>query len=207
MEPWDGPASIAFTDGKQIGAVLDRNGLRPSRYYVTKDDLVIMASEAGVLDIPPGEHRAEGPAAARPHVPGGHRAGPHHRRRGDQAQIASERPVPRSGSTSTWSTSTICPRPPELPAAGPRELLQRQVAFGYTFEDQRIVIVADGARRRRGRGLDGQRHAAGGAVGKPRLLYDYFKQLFAQVTNPPIDCIREEIVTSAETRLARRATC
>ena len=69
MEPWDGPASIAFTDGKQIGAVLDRNGLRPSRYYVTKDDLVIMASEAGVLDIAAGERAAEGPLTAWPHVP------------------------------------------------------------------------------------------------------------------------------------------
>ena len=77
MEPWDGPASIAFTDGKQIGAILDRNGLRPSRYYVTKDGLVVMASEAGVLDIPPEEIRTEGPAAAGPHVPRGHRAGPH----------------------------------------------------------------------------------------------------------------------------------
>ena len=86
MEPWDGPASIAFTDGKLIGAVLDRNGLRPSRYYVTKDDLVIMASEVGVLDIRAGAHSAKGPSAAGPHVPGRHRARPHRRRRRDQEQ-------------------------------------------------------------------------------------------------------------------------
>ena len=79
MEPWDGPASIAFTDGKQIGAVLDRNGLRPSRYYVTKDDLVIMASEAGVLDIPPENVRAEGPLTAGPHVPRRYGARSHRR--------------------------------------------------------------------------------------------------------------------------------
>ena len=80
MEPWDGPASIAFTDGRKIGAVLDRNGLRPSRYYVTKDDLVVMASEAGVLDLPPEDVAAQGPAAAGAHVSGRHRAGPHRRR-------------------------------------------------------------------------------------------------------------------------------
>ena len=85
MEPWDGPASIAFTDGGSIGAVLDRNGLRPSRYYVTNDDLVFMASEVGVLDVAAGAGRCKGPASARPHVPDRHRAGPHYRRRGDQA--------------------------------------------------------------------------------------------------------------------------
>ncbi len=99
MEPWDGPASIAFTDGTQIGAVLDRNGLRPSRYYVTKDDLVIMASEVGVLDVPPEDVVPQGPAAAGPHVPGRHRAGPHRRRRGDQAR--DRRPSARTASGST----------------------------------------------------------------------------------------------------------
>ena len=85
MEPWDGPASMAFTDGTVIGAVLDRNGLRPSRYYVTKDDLVVMASEVGVLDIPPERRRDQGAAAPRPHLPGRHGAGPDHLGRGDQA--------------------------------------------------------------------------------------------------------------------------
>ena len=85
MEPWDGPASMAFTDGIRIGAVLDRNGLRPSRYYVTKDDLVVMASEVGVLDIAAGPRAGKGPPAAGPHVPGRHGAGPHRRGRRDQA--------------------------------------------------------------------------------------------------------------------------
>ena len=97
MEPWDGPASIAFTDGKKIGAVLDRNGLRPSRYYVTKDDLVIMASEVGVLDVPAGPDFAKGPPAAGPHVSGGHRRGPDRGRRGDQAQDRHRAALPRNG--------------------------------------------------------------------------------------------------------------
>ena len=100
MEPWDGPASIAFTDGKLIGAVLDRNGLRPSRYYVTKDDLVIMASEVGVLDIAAGTRAAKGPPAAGPHVPGRHGAGPHRRRRRDQARRSPPSSRIASGSTS-----------------------------------------------------------------------------------------------------------
>ena len=86
MEPWDGPASIAFTDGTVVGAVLDRNGLRPSRYYVTKDDLVIMASEVGVLDVPPERVLGKAPPPARADVSGGYRKGTHHQRRGNQAR-------------------------------------------------------------------------------------------------------------------------
>ena len=97
MEPWDGPASIAFTDGTMIGAVLDRNGLRPSRYYVTKDDLVIMASEVGVLDIRAREHRRQGAPAPGQDVPGRHGAGPHHRRRGDEATSSPRRSRTASG--------------------------------------------------------------------------------------------------------------
>ena len=93
MEPWDGPASIAFTDGRMIGAVLDRNGLRPSRYYVTKDDLVIMASEAGVLPIEPERIAVKGPSPARSHVPGGHGARPHCRGRRDQGWDRSRKSV------------------------------------------------------------------------------------------------------------------
>ena len=107
MEPWDGPASIAFTDGTVIGAVLDRNGLRPSRYYVTKDDLVVMASEVGVLDIPPDDVLVKG----RLH-PGriflvDTVEGPHRRRRGDQARARRRAAVPRVARRSIWSTSTI----------------------------------------------------------------------------------------------------
>ena len=101
MEPWDGPASIAFTDGTVIGAVLDRNGLRPSRYYVTKDDLVIMASEVGVLDIPPENIVHQGAAAPGPHLPRRHGAGPHRLRRGDQARARARRSRTQSG----WATT------------------------------------------------------------------------------------------------------
>ena len=95
MEPWDGPASIAFTDGTMIGAVLDRNGLRPSRYYVTKDDLVIMASEVGVLDIPPRGRPGQGAPAPGQDLPRRHGQGPHRRRRGDQARAGGAASVPR----------------------------------------------------------------------------------------------------------------
>ena len=200
MEPWDGPASIAFTDGKQIGAVLDRNGLRPSRYYVTKDGLVIMASEAGVLDIPPEQVLQKGPPAARPHVPGRHRAGPHHRGRGDQAQLANERPYRQ------WLNEHLVhldrlPAAPEVPAPDHDTLLQRQIAFGYTFEDERIMLAPMARDGVEAVGSMGNDTPLAVLSNKPRLLYDYFKQLFAQVTNPPIDCIREEIITASEARL------
>ena len=195
MEPWDGPASIAFTDGTVIGAVLDRNGLRPSRYYVTKDDLVIMASEVGVLDIPPRERPGQGAAAARAASSWSTR--PRAASSTTRRSSASWRPSIRtaSGSTRISSTSTICRRrAPSSPST--RRCFKRQQAFGYTQEDLRLLIGADGRQRRGAGRLDGHRHVAGGAVGRPRLLYDYFKQLFAQVTNPPLDAIREELVTS-----------
>ena len=110
MEPWDGPASIAFTDGTVIGAVLDRNGLRPSRYYVTKDDLVIMASEVGVLDIPPEDVLVKERLHPGPHLPRRHGEGPHRRRRRDQAGAGGAASVPRVARPATSSTSTTCRR-------------------------------------------------------------------------------------------------
>ena len=109
MEPWDGPASIAFTDGRRIGAVLDRNGLRPSRYLVTKDGLVVMASEAGVLDIPP-EQVEQGPPAAGPHVPRRYGRGPHRRRTRKSRKGWRRASRIASGSKRTWSSSRRCPR-------------------------------------------------------------------------------------------------
>ena len=147
MEPWDGPASIAFTDGIRIGAVLDRNGLRPSRYYVTKDDLVIMASEVGVLDVAAGARAAQGPAAAGPHVPGRSGAGPHHRRRRAQAAAS-----PASSPTAEWLRENLVTLEDLPEAPSPHEpdhetVLQRQQAFGYTTEDLKILLApmaADG---------------------------------------------------------------
>ena len=194
MEPWDGPASIAFTDGRAIGAVLDRNGLRPSRYYVTKDDLVIMASEVGVLDIAP-ERRAEGPPAAGPHVPGRHGAGPHHRRRGaEAARSPREQPYGEWLSENLIDARTSCPDAPRA-ARSPIARPSLRAAAGLRLHRRG---PEDPAR------ADGRRTATKpiGSMGndtplavlsdRPQLLYNYFKQLFAQVTNPPVDSIREE---------------
>ena len=202
MEPWDGPASIAFTDGKKIGAVLDRNGLRPSRYYVTKDDLVIMASEVGVLDVPPERVLQKGPAPAGTHVPGGHRGRAHRGGRGDQARRLPANSLTGNGSTNTcWIWPTVGRRRARPPEPSHHTVLQRQQAFGYTFEDLRIVMAPmarDGVEAVGSMGCDTPLAVLSS---KPQLLYNYFKQLFAQVTNPPIDCIREELVTSAETTI------
>jgi glutamate synthase (NADPH) large chain len=200
MEPWDGPASIAFTDGKQIGAVLDRNGLRPSRYYVTKDDLVIMASEAGVLEIPSENILRKG------------RLQPGRMFLVDTEQgrivedeeikqaIAGERPYRK------WLQEHLVhledlPAAPEVPLPDHLTLIQRQIAFGYTGEDERITLAPMARDGVEAMGSMGNDAALAVLSNKTRLLYDYFKQLFAQVTNPPIDCIREELITSAETRL------
>ncbi len=200
MEPWDGPASISFTDGTQIGAVLDRNGLRPGRYYVTKDDLVILASEAGVLDVPPEDVVRKG------------RLQPGKMFLVDTAQgrIVEDEEIKRTLAAARPYREWLdeyqihvddLPQPPELPQPDPDSLLQRQVAFGYTFEDQRIVLTPMARDGIEAVGSMGNDTPLAVLSARPRLLYDYFKQLFAQVTNPPIDCIREEIVTSAETRL------
>jgi glutamate synthase domain-containing protein 2/glutamate synthase domain-containing protein 1/glutamate synthase domain-containing protein 3 len=200
MEPWDGPASISFTDGTQIGAVLDRNGLRPGRYYVTKDDLVILASEAGVLDVPPADVVRKG------------RLQPGKMFLVDTAQgrIVEDEEIKHALATARpyreWLDEHLIhvddlPQPPEVPQPDPDTLLQRQVAFGYTFEDKRIVLQPMARDGVEAVGSMGNDTPLAVLSPRPRLLYDYFKQLFAQVTNPPIDCIREEIITSAETRL------
>jgi glutamate synthase (ferredoxin) len=200
MEPWDGPACIAFTDGTQIGAVLDRNGLRPSRYYVTKDGLVVMASEAGVLEINPSDivqkgrlqpgrmflvDTAEGRIIEDEEI---------------KSKFANERPYRH------WLTENLLkldnlPAAPEVPAPDHETLLQRQIAFGYTHEDEKLLIAPMARDGVEATGAMGNDAPLAVLSNKSRLLYDYFKQLFAQVTNPPIDCIREEIITSAETFL------
>ena len=200
MEPWDGPAAIAFTDGKQIGAILDRNGLRPSRYCVTKDDLVIMASETGVLDIAPENVVSKGRLQ-----PGRIFLVDTEQGRiiGDEEikqQFAAERPYRQWLNEHLVHLSDL-PDAPSVPQPDHETLLQRQIAFGYTHEDERILIAPMARDGVEAIGSMGNDAALAVLSNKPRLLYDYFKQLFAQVTNPPIDCIREEIITSAETRL------
>ncbi|MCS7047464.1 MAG: glutamate synthase-related protein, partial [Gemmataceae bacterium] len=202
MEPWDGPASIAFTDGIRIGAVLDRNGLRPSRYCVTKDGLVVMASEVGVLDIPPEEvlHKGrlqpgkmflvdleQGRIIADDEI---------------KMQIATEKPY------AEWlRDNLVCLE--DLPDVPPphepdhETVLQRQQAFGYTSEDLRLLMAPMAQDGTEAIGSMGNDAALAVLSDRPQLLYNYFKQLFAQVTNPPVDCIREECIMSMETTIGR----
>ena len=200
MEPWDGPAAVAFTDGTQIGAVLDRNGLRPCRYYVTKDDLVVMASEVGVLDIEPERvaHKGrlqpgriflvdtkEGRIIADEEI---------------KSSLAKEHPY------GAWLKDNLV-KLEDLPAGGEPAhpdhdtVTTRQFAFGYTQEDLNLIIAPMAKTAVEPIGSMGNDSPLAALSDKPKLLYNYFKQLFAQVTNPPIDSIREEIVTSTITTL------
>ena len=198
MEPWDGPASIAFTDGTVIGAVLDRNGLRPSRYYVTKDGLVVMASEVGVLDIPPESIEIK----ERLH-PGriflvDTKAG----RIVDDAELKQQYidmyPYADWLAKNQVSIDDL-PEPSHVHAPDHDTVLQRQQAFGYTHEDLRLLMQPMAASGAEAIGSMGTDAALAVLSERPRLLYDYFKQLFAQVTNPPLDGIREELVTQLST--------
>ncbi|MFO1541179.1 MAG: glutamate synthase central domain-containing protein, partial [Chloroflexota bacterium] len=200
MEPWDGPASIAFTDGTLIGATLDRNGLRPARYWVTADDRVVMASEAGVLRIPADRIVAKG------------RLQPGRMFLVDTAEqriipdeelkhrIATAQPY---GEWVSRHTVRLADLPAAPYAAGPdhETVLRRQETFGYTAEDVRVLIdpmAADGAEPVGSMGNDTPLAVLSD---RTQALSSYFKQLFAQVTNPPIDAIREEIVMSVETSI------
>ena len=197
MEPWDGPASIAFTDGKQIGAVLDRNGLRPSRYYVTRDGLVIMASEAGVLEVAPEDVVQKGRL----------QPGRMFLVDTEQGRIIDDEEIKRTVSAQQpyrqWLDQHLVylmdlSPATELPASDLETLLERQIAFGYTFEDQRLLLAPMARNGVEALGSMGNDAPLAALSDRPRLLYDYFKQLFAQVTNPPIDCIREELITASE---------
>jgi glutamate synthase domain-containing protein 2/glutamate synthase domain-containing protein 3 len=193
MEPWDGPASIAFTDGTVIGAVLDRNGLRPSRYYVTKNDLVIMASEVGVLDIPAEEVLVK----ERLHPGRIFLVDTSKGRIVDDQEI--KRELAAQHPYGDWLKANLIDID-DLPPARAEQpehesVLQRQQAFGYTQEDLRILISPMALNGEEPVGSMGTDTSLAVLSQRPRLLFDYFKQLFAQVTNPPLDAIREELVT------------
>ncbi len=201
MEPWDGPASILFSDGVTVGALLDRNGLRPSRYYVTKDDRVILASEVGVLDIPPEDVVLKGRLQ-----PGKMLLVDTARQRlllDDEIkeEIAAAQPYRRwlneqmvSLSELPPATDAVSAEQTNLSALQHANLLQLQQAFGYTFEDLNTILGPMGRDAVEPVGSMGNDTPLAVLSQKPQLLYNYFHQLFAQVTNPPIDALREEIV-------------
>ena len=195
MEPWDGPAAIAFTNGKQIGATLDRNGLRPARYFVTRDDRIIMASEMGVLPIPekdivtkwrlqPGKMLLVDLEQGRL-IPDEEL----------KATLAKSHPYKQ------WleNTQIVLEDMPIAVAAAPISnlpLLDRQQTFGYTQEDLKLLMTPMAAQGEEAVGSMGTDTPISALSDKSKLLFTYFKQNFAQVTNPPIDPIREEIVMS-----------
>ena len=202
MEPWDGPAAMAFTDGRQIGATLDRNGLRPARYIVTDDDYVIMASEVGVLDIP--ERKVIRKWRLQP--------GKMLLVDTEQGRIIDDDELKRTLATAkpyrAWlDRSRVAlhalpePAPPQ-PSTVP--LLDRQQAFGYSQEDLKIILAPMAQNGEEAVGSMGNDAALPVLSNRPNVLYNYFKQLFAQVTNPPIDPIREELVMSLVTFIGPR---
>ena len=203
-EPWDGPAAISFTDGVVIGAVLDRNGLRPSRYYITKDDLVVMSSEVGVLDIPADQVVAKGRLAP----------GRMFLVDTQQQRIITDEELKeglaRAQPYRQWlNENTVhldqLPDPPYVHTTNPSTVLLRQRAFGYTNEDLRLLLQPMAAEGHEAVGSMGTDTPLAVLSSRPQLLYNYFKQLFAQVTNPPVDGIREELIMSSKTTIGPEA--
>lgn len=196
MEPWDGPASVCFTDGTVIGAVLDRNGLRPSRIWVTEDGLVVMASEAGVLPLDPSTvvkkmrlqpgrmflvDTAQGRIVSDEEI---------------KAQLAAEQPYQE------WVEAGLFPLD-ELPPGDyvrmpHHRVVLRQQIFGYTYEELNLLVAPMARTGAEALGSMGTDTPVAILSARPRMLFDYFQQLFAQVTNPPLDAIREEVVTSLQ---------
>ncbi|MGC8552858.1 MAG: glutamate synthase large subunit [Phycisphaerae bacterium] len=197
MEPWDGPASVAFTDGHYIGAVLDRNGLRPSRYYVTRDDLVIMASEVGVLDIPPQDVVSKGRLQPGRMFLVDFAQGRIINDGELKAQLASEHPYGQWLKEQRLELGEL-PPPARVPEFDPDALLHRAQCLGYTTEDVYKLMAPMAATGLEPIGSMGNDAALACLSDQPRMLYDYFKQTFAQVTNPPLDSDKESIVMSLE---------
>ena len=200
MEPWDGPASVAFTDGERVGAVLDRNGLRPSRYYVTKSGCVIMASEVGVIDVPPEEVEYKG------------RLQPGRMFLIDtcEGRVVSDEELKQRYSNEApyraWLDEHVIqideiPNAAEIPPAEPELLTARQTACGYTFEELRMLVQPMAMTGIEARGYMGNDTPPAVLSDRPQLLFNYFRELFAQVTNPPLDAIREELVTATDMML------
>lgn len=197
MEPWDGPASIAFSDGTQVGAVLDRNGLRPSRYYVTKDDQVILASEVGVLSsIDPSNIIKKGRLEPGRMFLIDLEEGKIVEDNELKEKIAMEHPYGEWLKESLIDSSSL-PIPGDIKVDDFSSIVVKQKAFGYTFEDLRFLIGPSAQVGKQPLGSMGNDSPLAVLSDKSQSIYNYFKQLFAQVTNPPIDPIREELVTAS----------
>ncbi len=199
IEPWDGPAAIAFCDGRYVGAVLDRNGLRPSRYVHTKDDMIILASEAGVLPVDPENVLKKGRL----------QPGKMFLVDTQEGRVIDDKEIKEFYSTQKpygqWLKENVVdlrslPKPKKVQGLNEKTILERQRAFGYTLEDLKMILtpMAYGEEATGSMGTDTPLAVLSQ---KPQLLYNYFKQLFAQVTNPPIDAIREEIIMAEDMML------
>jgi glutamate synthase (NADPH/NADH) large chain len=204
QEPWDGPASVSFTDGRFIGACLDRNGLRPSRYYVTHDDRVIMASEVGVIDVAPENVKFKGRLQPGKMFLVDFEQGRLIPDEELKREVSTRRPyrdwlkrqrVELSELVQEWQQQSQRQAVPHIRG---QELLERQQAFGYTTETLQFMLIPLVNAKKDPILSMGDDTSLACLSDKPRLLYDYFKQLFAQVTNPPIDSIREEVIMSLE---------
>jgi len=195
MEPWDGPAAMAFTDGRVIGATLDRNGLRPGRFVVTHDGLVVMASEAGVLDIDPENIKTKGRLQPGKMFLVDTVAGRIIADKEIKRQLASRQPY-QQWLEQNQITMAQLPEPSRVHRSDTGTMLPRQRAFGYTEEDLRMILEPMASKGEEPVGSMGTDTPLACLSDRPQPLFNYFKQLFAQVTNPPVDPIREEMVMS-----------
>ena len=204
MEPWDGPAAITFTDGRVIGATLDRNGLRPARYVVTHDDLVVLASETGVLPVKPEDVKMKGRL----------QPGKMFLVDLEQGRIVSDNEIkdqlagrqPYGEWLKEYQiTLDKLPEPARVHGSDHATIIARQRAFGYTDEDVRFLMTPMAVNGEEPLGSMGIDTPLACLSDKPQPLFNYFKQLFAQVTNPPIDPIREEMVMSLVSYIGTRA--
>ena len=197
MEPWDGPAAVVFSDGRLVGAVLDRNGLRPARYLVSRDGLVVLASEAGVVDLPASEVVRRGRLRPGRMLLVDVEQGRIVEDEEVKASLAGAAPYGRWLATGRVRLEQLPPR--EMLTPRHASLRAHQRLFGYTAEELRLILGPMAATGKEPIGSMGSDTPVAVLSARPRLLYDYFSQLFAQVTNPPLDAIREELVTSLET--------
>ena len=200
MEPWDGPASIPFTDGKYIGALLDRNGLRPSRYSVTKDGYVIMSSETGVLEILPENIVLHGRLEPGKMFLVDMDEGRIIQDDEIKSKITTKHPYSKWLKNNLISLSDI-PKSYERLPEEKEDFETRMRIFGYTHEDIKTIIIPMSKLGKEAIGSMGTDTPLAILSDKPQLLFNYFKQLFAQVTNPPLDGIREEIITDTSLTL------